>query len=108
MDEHEFDRRAEEALIGVEAVLEANGIDFEWLPGGVLEIDLAEGGQIVIHRHLSRRELWVASRSGGFHFWYDGALWRDTRGGEDLFGLLSRLIRDRTGKLIVFNIPADS
>jgi len=108
MDEREFERLAEEALFRVERMLEANGIDFEWLPGRVLEIDCAEGGPVVIHRHLPSQELWVASRSGGFHFWYDGAFWRDTRGGEDLFGLLSRLIRDRTGKLIVFNIPADS
>ncbi|OQA30453.1 MAG: frataxin-like protein [Betaproteobacteria bacterium ADurb.Bin341] len=97
MDEREFERLAEEALFRVERMLEANGIDFEWLPGRVLEIDCAEGGPVVIHRHLPSQELWVASRSGGFHYRHDEGLWRDTRDGRELFAFLSRLIGAQAG-----------
>lgn len=103
MDEREFERLSEEALLRLERALEANDIDFEWLPGRILEIDCAEGGPVVIHRHLPSQELWLASRSGAFHFWFDGALWRDTRGSGDLFGLLSRLVGDQTGKPLMFS-----
>lgn len=103
MDERVFERLGEEVLFRLERALEANDIDFEWLPGRVLEIDCAEGGQIVVHRHLPSQELWVASRSGGFHFQFDGALWRDPRDGTELFASLSRLIGDRTGKPLMFS-----
>jgi len=34
----------------------------------------------------------VAARSGGFHFRWDGLVWRDTRSGEELLMALSTLV----------------
>jgi CyaY protein len=38
------------------------------------------------------RQMWVAAKSGGYHYeWRDGA-WRDTRDGSELFAALSRVL----------------
>ena len=47
----------------------------------MLEIEFADGSKIIVNRHGAAREIWVAARSGGFHFRWDGAAWRDTRDG---------------------------
>lgn len=102
MDEKEFDRRAGEMLARIEAALEHCGadLDFELAPGGVLEIEFADGGKIIVNRHGAAREIWVAARSGGFHFRWDGAAWKDTRDGEELLAKLSRLASQQAGEAV--------
>jgi CyaY protein len=42
--------------------------------------------------------MWLAARSGGFHYRFDGQHWKDTRGGADLHDTLSQVCSDATGK----------
>lgn len=103
MEQSEFEQRADDALARIEAAIEDSGaeIDFELAPGGVLQLEYADGSQMVINRHSIAREIWVAARSGGFHFrWSDGA-WRDTRSGEELFAALSRLVSEQAGQQVL-------
>src|SRR5437764_11236447 len=103
MDEREFAERAERALERIEAALEACGVDadVELKQGGVLEIEYADGSRMVVNRHGAAREIWVAARSGGHHFRWDGASWRDTRDGAELFTALSKLVSAQGGTPIV-------
>lgn len=91
MDESEFERFSGEALASIEAMLEKNDVDFEWL-GDVLEIDLGAAGKAVINRHRPMQELWLASRKGAAHYRHDGNCWCDTRSGLELLADLSALI----------------
>ena len=102
MDEREFAQRADAALESIEAALEATGVeaDVELKEGGVLEIEFADGSRMVINRHAAARELWVAARSGGFHFRWDGTAWRDTREGTELFAALSKLVSTQSGQSV--------
>src|SRR2546427_94190 len=87
MDETEFAGLAERVLERIEAALEESGVDadVERKEGGVLEIEYADGSRMVINRHAAAREIWVAAPSGGVHFRWGGAVWRDTREGRELF-----------------------
>ena len=100
MDETEFDALAEQVLSRIEAALEETGVDadIELKPGGVIEIEYADGSKMIINRHAAAREIWVAARSGGFHFRWDGAAWRDTREGTELFAALSKLVSAQSGR----------
>jgi CyaY protein len=100
MDDREFDRLATAALAGIEAAIEGSGadIDFELQPGGVLEIEFADGSKIIVNRHGVAREIWVAAKSGGFHFRHDGSVWRDTRDGTELMAKLSVLASHQAGE----------
>ena len=103
MDEHEFEQRADEALERIEAALEATGVDadVERKDGGVLEIEFADGSKMVINRHGAAREIWVAARTGGFHFRWDGSAWRDTRDGTELFAALSKIVSTQGGQAVL-------
>ena len=103
MDETEFEALAERALARLEAAMEASGVDadVERKDGGVLEIEFADGSKMIVNRHGAAREIWVAARAGGFHFRWDGALWRDTRGGDELFAALSRLVSAQSGQPVL-------
>ena len=100
MEETEFTALAERTLARIEAALEESGVDadVELKPGGVIEIEYADGSKMVINRHAAAREIWVAARAGGFHFRWDGGAWRDTREGTELFAALSRLVSAQSGQ----------
>lgn len=103
MTESEFETLAERALVALERALEAAGLDadVEAKGTGVLEIEFANGSKIVVNRHAAAREIWVAAKSGGFHFRYDGATWRDTRDGTEFWGALSRLVSSQSGTPVI-------
>ena len=105
MNEADFDARANATLERVERALEASGIDadFDLKEGGVLEIEFANGTKVIVNRHAAAREIWVAARSGGFHFAWDGAAWRDTRDGGELFAALSRLVSAQSGTGVILS-----
>lgn len=103
MDESQFEALAGAALERIERALEASGVeaDFELKAGGILEIEFDDGSKIIVNRHGAAREIWVAARSGGFHFRWDGAAWRDTREGSELFAALSRLVSQQGGQSVI-------
>lgn len=91
MDEREYQQKADAALTRIEARLEAADVDFEFAAGGILEIDLDDGSQIIVNKQAAVQEIWVAAKSGGFHYRWDGANWVDTRSGEELHAVMARL-----------------
>jgi CyaY protein len=98
MNESDFEAQAGRALQALEHALETEEIDFELKGDGVLEIEFDDGAKIIVNRHSAAREIWVAARSGGFHFRWDGAAWRDTRNTSELFAALSALISAQLGR----------
>ena len=94
MLESEFVSLADRALADIEKELDASGrdLDYATVDGGVLEIEFDDGSKIVVNRHAAMQEIWVAARAGGFHFRWDGAVWRDTRDGRELMRVLAELI----------------
>lgn len=102
MDDSEFNRLADTALQEIEAGLEHSGadLDFSTVADGVLEIEFENGSKIIVNRHSAARELWIAARSGGFHFRWDGQAWRNTRDQSELINALSELISSQAGDAI--------
>ncbi len=103
MTESEFETIAGAALTALESAFEAAlpDADVQTKGAGVLEIEFEDGSKMVINRHGAAREIWVAAKSGGFHFRYDGALWRDTRDGTELFAAVSKLASQQGGTPVV-------
>jgi len=103
MNDTDFEKLADQALARVEAALEESGLeaDIQLNDGGVLEIEFEDGSKLIVNRHRPAREIWVAARSGGFHFRWDGAAWRDSRSGDELFAALSRLASLQSGQPVL-------
>jgi CyaY protein len=108
MTESEFVALAERVLAAVGAAIDASGEDLDWSENdGVLTVECPDGSRLIVNRHVPNRELWVAARSGGFHFRSDGTHWLDTRGGEELGAALVRLLRQQAGAAVELDaLPA--
>lgn len=102
LNEAEFNQSADATLAHIEQALEAADLDFETPAEGILEIELGDGSKIIINRHGVARELWVAARSGGFHFMPVADGWADTKSGETLYAKLAALVALQGGATIRF------
>jgi len=94
MTDAEFESMADATLAAVARALDKAALDadVEAKGTGVLELEFADGSKMVINRHTAAREIWVAARSGGFHFRYHEGAWRDTRNGAELYAALSQMV----------------
>ena len=94
MTDAEFESLADATLAALERAIDKVELDadVQTKGAGVLEIEFADGAKMVINRHAAAREIWVAAKSGGFHFRHDGKAWRDTRDGTELFAALSKIV----------------
>lgn len=103
----QFEQLATETLAGIESAVEAAAdaagldVDLQMKPGGVLELEFEDGTRMIVNRQSAAREIWVAAKSGGFHFRYDGQRWVDTRDGGELFAALSRLVGAQSGGAVI-------
>jgi CyaY protein len=103
MDEREFNALADAELRRIEDAVDRCGaeVDLEVKPGGVLELEFDDGSRIIINRHTAAREIWVAAKSGGYHFRPQDGLWVATRSGEELTAALGRCMSEQAGEPIV-------
>lgn len=99
MEESEFNALSEAELVRIETVLEGCGIDLdlELKQGGVLEVEFDNGSKVIINRHTAAREIWVAAKSGGYHFRPVDGKWIAGRDGAELYDLLSRVVGEQAG-----------
>jgi len=103
MMESEFLAMAEQTLDAIEAAFEraaeAGDLDIESKrTGNVLELEFVDNGsKIIINSQAPMQEMWVAARSGGFHYKRDGIRWINTRDGTELFAALSDMASMQAG-----------
>jgi CyaY protein len=112
-DESEFIAQADRTLAAIGRALDAatlrSDADVDWtLNDGILDIDCGAGGRLIVNRHVPTRQIWLAARTGGFHFAPAGDAWRDTRSGDDLAAALAALIRTQAGLDVAFALPTAS
>lgn len=103
MTPSEFDSLADAMLERIARAVEESGADCDCEPkgSGVLELEFADGSRIVVNRHSAARQIWVAARSGGYHFRWDGLHWVDTRESGELLAALSKLVSEQSNRAVV-------
>jgi len=71
--------------------------------GGMITLTFADRSQIVINLQPPLHEIWMAARTGGFHYrWQDDA-WRDTKTGQEFFSDLTHHASMQAGSAVVFS-----
>ena len=103
MTPSEFESLADAMLEKIAQAVEESGADCdcESKASGVLELEFADGTRIVVNRHSGAQEIWVAAKSGGYHFRFDGSKWVDARDKRELLAALSELIAGHSGGGVV-------
>jgi CyaY protein len=101
VSESDFNDRVDKVLAHVEAAIDQADADIDSeLNGGILTLTFANDSKVIINRQTPMREIWVAAKSGGFHFRFNGATWLDTRSNEALDVLLSRVMSAQSESVI--------
>lgn len=104
MNESEFNDLVDETFEALEMGLDEveQDLDYE-SAGGVLTVDFDNGTTLVFSRQPPTCQLWLAARSGGFHYTWDADAgdWRDTRGGGLFRPFVVEVMREQAG--IEFN-----
>lgn len=103
MSESEFNQLVDDTLIAIEEALDDSASDLDYENnGGVLTIEFDNGSQIIINRQTPTRQIWVATRAGGFHFDYDAdnEQWVLDTDGTPLLTLLSRAVNNQSGGMV--------
>ncbi len=87
---------AEQAMRAVENAADAADLDSR-RDGSVLNLELDNGEQVIINLQAPVQELWLASKSGAYHFRFTRGRWRDTREGLGFAELLLRAVTEQGG-----------
>ena len=72
--------------------------------GQMVTLTFANRSQIVINLQKPLQEVWLASRSGGYHYRFVAGQWQDTKGQGEFFAQLDRDASAQAGIPLHFGI----
>ncbi|MEG1202073.1 MAG: iron donor protein CyaY [Comamonas sp.] len=71
--------------------------------GGMVTLTFSNRSQIIINLQPPLHEVWLAAKSGGYHYKFDGQGWRDTKTGNDFYADLTRDATVQSGMKLAFS-----
>jgi len=86
--EEAFDRLNDEDVIDVECKRSGNVLEIEFIDNG---------SKIIVNSQAPLQEMWVAARSGGYHYKRVDDEWRNTRDESEFFASLSKYASEQGG-----------
>ncbi|OYU46170.1 MAG: iron donor protein CyaY [Burkholderiales bacterium PBB4] len=109
MTELEFMSRAEVALQAIEACCDQMNarldVDVDnQRSGNMLTLTFANGTQIIVNLQKPLHEIWLAAKTGGYHYRWVDNLWLDTKGQGELFATLSLNASLQAGQTLEFKV----
>jgi len=103
MTENEFNELADAVFADIERALDESGGDIDYdSNGSVMEIEFEDGSKVIVNRHVPNREIWLAAKSGGFHYAIQDGSWLSQRDGSELFAKLGELVQLGSGVKLEF------
>lgn len=109
MNENEFHNLADQTVADIQDAIDDSGADIDYEEvGGVLTLEFENGTKIIFSKQPPAKQLWMAARSGGFHFDYDTEQQQwlcDSGDHEELYAMLSRLSTEQSGETVRLSAP---
>ena len=86
MNEAQFNELVDELMFSIEESIDDSGADIDYEnSAGMLTITCeGNGTQIILSRQAAVGEIWLAAKSGGFHFKLKEGVWCNTVSGVPL------------------------
>jgi CyaY protein len=110
IDDKQFYQLGSNVLQSIEVALEAADdeldldLDVERQGGNVINIRFQDKSVIVVNTQPPLHEIWVAAKSGGYHYRWAGTmaqpLWLDTKTGRELLSDLSEFASTQAGQTV--------
>jgi CyaY protein len=114
IDDKQFHQLGSNLLQSIEVALEAADdaldldLDVERQGGNVINIRFRDRSVIVVNTQPPLHEIWVAAKSGGYHYRWAGTLatplWLDTKTGRELLTDLSEFASAQSGQAITISL----
>lgn len=114
IDDKQFYQLGSNLLQSIEVALEAADdaldldLDVERQGGNVINIRFRDRSVIVVNTQPPLHEIWVAAKSGGYHYRWAGTLaaplWLDTKTGRELLSDLSEFASAQAGQSITISL----
>ena len=114
IDDKQFHQLGANLLHSIEVALEAADdeldldLDVERQGGNVINIRFRDRSVIVVNTQTPLHEIWVAAKSGGYHYRWSGTLaaplWLDTKTGRELLSDLSEFASAQAGKSVKIDL----
>jgi CyaY protein len=114
IDDKQFHQLGSNLLQSIEVALEAADdaldldLDVERQGGNVINIRFKDRSVIVVNTQAPLHEIWVAAKSGGYHYRWAGTLaaplWLDTKTGRELLADLSEFASAQAGQTITVSL----
>ena len=107
MPDLEFMDRAEQLLLAAEQccdrINDTTDADVDsQRSGGMITLTFPNRTQIIINQQKPLHEIWMAAKSGGYHYRFDGSQWLDTKGAGEFFAHLGRDASAQSGLPLQF------
>ena len=116
IDDKQFHQLGSNLLQSIEVALEAADdaldldLDVERQGGNVINVRFKDRSVIVVNTQPPLHEIWVAAKSGGYHYRWAGTLasplWLDTKTGRELLADLSEFASAQAGQAITIGLLA--
>lgn len=71
--------------------------------GGMITLTFRNRTQIIVNLQKPLQEIWLASRSGGYHYRFDGQGWADTKGQGGFWQQISQDASAQAGVTLRFS-----
>lgn len=70
--------------------------------GSMVTLTFSNGSQIIINLQKPLHEVWMAAKSGGYHYRWAKSQWQDTKGQGEFFAELTRNASAQAGQTLQF------
>ena len=94
MNDSEFHQLADELMSEIEQTID----NYE----GDADITFENHSKIIINRQEAFHQVWLATRSGGYHFDWKGTQWVCDRSGGEFLTMLAQAISEQSGEAFSF------
>lgn len=89
MNETEFHQLVDIQMQNIEEAIDDSEADIDYeVTGNVMTLEFENRSQIIINRQEPMKEIWLASKSGGFHFKLVDNKWTCSKTGMELFEMV--------------------
>ena len=101
MNETEFHQLVDIQMQNIEEAIDESEADIDYeVTGNVMTLEFENRSQIIINRQEPMKEIWLASKSGGFHFKLIDDKWTCSKTGMELFEMVKEECMKHAGEAI--------
>ncbi len=107
MNEAQYSDLLDDLMVGIEDAIEDAELDIDFeTAAGILTLTCPDNSKVILSRQTPLLQLWLAAKSGGFHFDYaeDQQAWVLDSTGDSFTDMLNRCLSEQYGEVVALDI----